>query len=305
MAEILQKTMTKGRFDSVFTEVVHQESISETVQSKVRLFYLSDIEDRSFDTQGLTKLLRRNLGRYFFSRGEIKQFEQEDAVDSINLEAATELRSLDYSRIFEEIMICYLLEDRLGAPKLMSRPEILSASKKYEGTSDSIHFFPMGETANAVRFQLVFGSAKVEQYLDVALDEVFQKIEAINSSKRDERCLVESTLFTKSFCPEDEELLTSLLTPSKAENRNKQTVSENAFGVFVGYSLGLRTDNRSSDEYLEAIGKKMITDIHHYAPIIMQRIKDAGLSKYTFYFFFIPLNDAESEKKSIIQEILR
>ena len=305
MAEILQQAMTRGRFDSVFTEVVHEESINESEHSKLRIFYLSSIEDRVFDTKGLVKLLRQNLGQYFFSRGEIKQFEQEDDVQSIGLEAASGLREQDYSRIFEEIMICYLLENKLGAPKLMSRPEILSASGKYEGNSDSIHFLPLGETPDAVRFQLVFGSAKVQGFIDTALDAVFQKIDAINHSKRDEKCLVESTLFTKSFSPETNEYLTHLLTPEKDGNTNKRTVSDNAFGVFIGYSLGMRADNRSTEDFLAAIDKKMVTDIQHYAPIIRERIKAAGLSQSPFYFFFIPLNDADNEKRSIIEDVLR
>lgn len=305
MTETLQQTMTRGQFDSVFTEVAHEEAINESEYSKVRLFYLSNIDDRAFDTKGLVKLLRQNLGQYFFSRGEIKQFEQEDDVQSIGLEAASGLREQDYSRIFEEIMICYLLENRIGAPKLMSRPEILSASGKYVGNSDSIHFLPLEETSDAIKFQLVFGSANVQGFLDSAIDTVFQKIESINSSKQNEKCLVEGSLFTKSFSPETNEYLTNLLTPKKGENKHKRTISDNAFGVFIGYSLGMRTDNRSTEDFLADIDKKMVADIQHYAPAIKKRIKDAGLSQNPFYFFFIPLNDAESEKRSIIENVLR
>ena len=305
MVEILQQTMTQGRFDSVFTEIVHEETINESAQSKIRLFYLSSIEDRTFDTRGLVKLLRKNLGQYFFSRGEIKQFEQDDDVQSIGLEAASSLREQDYSRIFEEIMICYLLENRLGAPKLMSRPEILSASGKYEGNSDSIHFLPLEETDDAIRFQLVFGAAKVQGFLDSAIDAAFKKIESINQSKRNEKFLVERSLFTKSFSPETNEYLTHLLTPEKGGDKQKRAINDNAFGVFIGYSLGMRIDNRSTEDFLADIDKKMVADIQHYIPTIKKRIKDAGLSQSPFYFFFIPLNDAEAEKQSIIESVLR
>ena len=167
MAEILQKAMTSGSFDTVFTEVQHQESINQSSHCQMRLFYLSSIEDRAFDTTGLVKLLRRNLGHYFFSRGEISQFEKDDDIPSIGLEAASELRNLDYSRIFEEIMICYLLEDRLNAPKLLSRPEIISMSGKHEGISDCIHILPLGETDTAIKFQMIFGSANVHIFVDI------------------------------------------------------------------------------------------------------------------------------------------
>ena len=76
MVEILQRTMRHGDFNALFTEIEHQESINQSCHFRVRLFYLSSIEDRAFDTTGLVKLLQRNLGQYFFSRGEIDQFEQ-------------------------------------------------------------------------------------------------------------------------------------------------------------------------------------------------------------------------------------
>lgn len=304
MAEILQKTMTHGSFESVFTEVTHQESINCSSHSQVRLFYLSSIEDRAFDTNSLVKLLRRNLGQYFFSRGEIDEFKEDGDEYSIGLEAAAGLRTFDYSRIFEEIMICYLLEDRLNAPKLMSRPEIRSASGRYEGCSDSIHILSLGDTNDIVRFQMIFGTAKVHTFIDEALDDIFEKIAAISNSKQNERALVDSTLFGKHFNKETTAYLTQILTPSKGNN-GKRTISENAYGVFVGYKLNLRADNRSSDQFLSSIDDKMIQDIRHYAPLIRQRITDAGLDQNPFYFFFIPLNDAENEKTSIVEAILR
>lgn len=305
MVETLKKAIPSGGFDTVFTEVEHQESVNQSSHSQIRLFYLSSIEDRSFDTTGLVRLLRRNLGHYFFSRGEINQFEKDDDVPSIGLEAASRLRSLDYSRIFEEIMICYLLEDRLNAPKLLSRPEIISVSGKYEGISDCIHLLPIEETATAIKFQMIFGSAKVQGFIEEALDDVFQKIITISSSKRNEKALVESTIFTKRFDQQTEEYLTQLLTPAKGGNPHKRTVGDNAYGVFIGYSLGLATENRSSDQFLFAIDKKMEQDIQHFAPLIRKKIEDVGLSQSPFYFFFIPLNDAETEKRSIVEAILR
>lgn len=305
MAETLQKAMTSGRFDTVFTEVEHQEFINQSSHSQIRLFYLSSIEDRAFDTTGLVKLLRRNLGHYFFSRGEISQFEKDDDVPSIGLEAASGLRNLDYSRVFEEIMICYLLEDRLNAPKLLSKPEIMSVSGKHEGISDCIHILPLDETDTAIKFQMIFGSGKVQGFIEEALDDVFRKIVAINNSKRDEKALVESTIFTKRFDQQTEEYLTQLLTPTKGGNCHKRTVGDNAYGVFIGYSLGLATEDRSSDQFLSAIDIKMEQDIRHFSPLIRKKIEDAGLNQTPFYFFFIPLNDAEIEKNSIVEAILR
>ena len=37
---------------------------------------------------------------------------------------------------------------------------------------------------------------------------------------------------------------------------------------------------------------------------IPQKIKDCGLENHAFYFYLLPLNDAEAEKKSIMQHVL-
>lgn len=110
---------------------------------------------------------------------------------------------------------------------------------------------------------------------------------------------------TKRFDQQTEEYLTQLLTPTKGGTRYKRTVGDNAYGVFIGYSLGLATEDRSSDQFLSAIDIKMEQDIRHFVPMIRKKIEDAGLNQTPFYFFFIPLNDAEIEKNSIVEAILR
>lgn len=41
-----------------------------------------------------------------------------------------------------------------------------------------------------------------------------------------------------------------------------------------------------------------------HAAYISQKIKDCGLENHAFYFYLLPLNDAETEKKTIMQHVL-
>lgn len=304
VSEIIRRATT-GSFDDVFTEVECADVITELTNSNLRLFYLSDIEDKSFDTKGLAKLLRRNLGQYCFSRGKFQQYIDEGDVVSIGLDAASSLRDLDSNRIFEEFMICLLLEDRLHAPKLLSRPEILSASGRFKSQSDSIHILPSPEGTRAISFKMIFGTAKVHRFIDEAIPEVFEKIIAIDELKTDENYLVDEMLFNRSFDKDTTEYLSQLLKPSKARPDGKRVVRENAYGVFIGYSLDLDARSLSPDQHIDYIERKMRQDLKHFIPEIEKRICDAGLENNTFYFFFIPMNDAEDEKETIIREVLR
>jgi len=42
----------------------------------------------------------------------------------------------------------------------------------------------------------------------------------------------------------------------------------------------------------------------YFMPYILQKIKDCGLGMHSFYIYVLPFNDAEEEKKSIMEAVL-
>ena len=91
---------------------------------------------------------------------------------------------------------------------------------------------------------------------------------------------------------------------------NKPAMIEEAFsryytsyGVFIGYTLGL-SDEHPVDTFIELAEEKMRADIKRYIPYILQKIKDNHLGTHSFYFYFLPFNDAEEEKKAIMEAVL-
>ena len=74
--------------------------------------------------------------------------------------------------------------------------------------------------------------------------------------------------------------------------------------MFLGYNFGILPSGRSDDELLEIVQEKLEQDAQAHAEYIAQKIKDCGLENHAFYFYLLPLNDAENEKKTIMQHVL-
>ena len=78
---------------------------------------------------------------------------------------------------------------------------------------------------------------------------------------------------------------------------------DNAFGLFLGYSLDLDGTKMSNSEYRTAASQKMATDIQNIASYIEKKIADTGLSGYSFYVYVIPFNNASEERAAIITKL--
>ena len=75
-----------------------------------------------------------------------------------------------------------------------------------------------------------------------------------------------------------------------------------AFGIFIGYTLGITADN--NDEFRTESVKKMKADIQTVIPYIRKKIYELNLGMHSYYFYFLPFNDAENDKKEIMNELL-
>ena len=146
---------------------------------------------------------------------------------------------------------------------------------------------------------MVFGKSRIVGDPRDAIDDAFITLEAIKNDTSREIRLVESTAFDKEFAPEVAEQLKNIIIPSKG-----QTIAhDTAFGVFLGYSLGIEK-NRPSAEFRELVAKKMRKDIQAHVSYIIEKIKTAGMEFYSFYFYFLPFNEADEDKQEIMKSLL-
>ena len=78
---------------------------------------------------------------------------------------------------------------------------------------------------------------------------------------------------------------------------------DNAFGIFLGYTLGVDATQCSNVEFREAVNQKLKEDLDNIATYIEGKINDSGLAGYSFYFYVLPFNNAAEDRASIINKL--
>ena len=133
-----------------------------------------------------------------------------------------------------------------------------------------------------------------------AVDTAFDAIVEIEKQSTQERTLAENTVFSKSFDKDTVQKIKDLLIPSKGQSIPYDT----AYGVFLAYNLGLNPANYSAVDFRRALTQKMDTDIRNHAAYIASKINALGLGNHSFYFYILPLNDADAEKTQIMDRVM-
>lgn len=300
----LSQTSNSRGFDSVFSEVTNNRQLNLANQNCLRLFHL-EIRNNQFSFDGLIRFLRKNIGRYVFSRASIENFRLEGEEEAIGLEAIELLRKASNPKDsgaggeLGEILLYLFLEQKLNAPKLLSKVELKTTKGQYVFGSDGVHLLQLnGQPVPS--FQLVLGESKIQGDLKAAVDSAFVSITGVSQDTSNEIRLIEANLLAESFDPATTEFIKSLIVPSK---RNLSINVDNAFGLFLGYSLDLDGTKMSNSEYRTAASQKMATDIQNIASYIEKKIADTGLSGYSFYVYVIPFNNASEERAAIITKL--
>ena len=128
---------------------------------------------------------------------------------------------------------------------------------------------------------------KIKQYCDVKnhmpyfetsakdntnVDKAFEEIAAVSNGQRKERQVVDSTVMGRSFDEDTTARLKEILLPSKT-----RIPVDNAYGMFIGYTIGLDPNQYTNDQYRKAVQDKMVLDIQNHVQYIVDTIKEAIL----------------------------
>lgn len=267
----------------------------------MRLFYL-DIFNNEFTYTGLHQLLQRNIGRYVFSRASIEQFKAEGDAEAIGLKSIELLRKAnnpnDYGAGGElgEILLYLFLENKLDAPKLLSKVELKTTGNQYVFGSDGVHLFQLDNK----NFQLILGESKIKGILSKAVDEAFESIEKVSNNPDNELRLIEKNILSESFDEATTEFIKSLIVPLK---RDKTISVDNAFGIFLGYTLDIDATQYSNSDFRNAVNEKLRNDLDEIASYIEKKINESGLTGYSFYFYILPFNNAKDDRAAIINKL--
>lgn len=292
---IASTLLSHETFDDIFSEVNHGKSLNLLNPNELRIFHL-DMLNNEFNFLPLSEFLEENIGSYVFSRAKIDNLYATKKERTINSKAWKEMNSLATNNL-SEILLYVFLEHVLQAPKLLSKVEL--ATSGGISNSDSVHLKTLND-ANGTYHQMVFGVSHIIGDLRDAIDTAYSAIIDIKASEQEEIQLVDKTVLGQSFDDETTQRIKEILIPSK----NKSSIIENAFGIFLGYSLGLDTTSRPTRQFNIDAVSKMKADIAAHVDYIVEAINNSGLSNYSFYIYVMPFNNAPADSEDIMNEIL-
>lgn len=298
----LECTLGDLNFDDVFKRVDDNSSLGLKNQSGLNFYYL-DITDSAFDYMPLSDFLFDSAGVYVYSRTQIQDFKNRKREASIVGRALRRMQEngapneKGSGNELGEMLVYSFLEGGLHAPKLLSRYEISTSFGYLKSHSDSVHLLKRMVNGE-VSYQLVFGASSICGKLNDAIDHAFEVLQAIKKGKFRERGMVSNTLMNHTFDQDTIEVLRKILIPDGRE----EDQPDMAFGIFIGYTLGITADN--NDEFRTESVSKMKADIQAVIPYIREKIAALNLGMHSYYFYFLPFNDAENDKKEIMNELL-
>lgn len=288
------------RFSRVFTEVEFAGTQALPKGTHVRLFHLG-VDTGEFVYKDLCAFIRTNVGRYVFSRAQIAGYEADDNTDLIGLDATNELMATDdqHRETLGQILLYSFLEYVLGAPKVLSRFELNQFQGTVRSEADALHLLPPGMAGGVSQF--VLGASYIDNSPQEIIDGAFDKIAKIKDNRDNEVTIVEQTLLDKSFAPEQVKAIEKLIIPE----RGGQPVHDTSYGIFVGYTLGLRlSDNRDAQAYRRDLAAKLRIDLIEHGAYIAEKIAACGLDHHEFHIYTLPLNDARVDPSTIMNTTL-
>lgn len=182
--QVLSRTLNQ-KFDTVFEEVTHQESLNLLNRNDLKLFCL-DIETNQFNYGPLVEFLEDNLGMYVFSRAELDDLMEAGKDRTVALKAVRKLIKTGKpgekgtgSELGEILDYCFF-EHVLEAPKILSKYEQVTAGGTYKAQSEGVHLLSVGNPG-APAYQLVYGASGIIDDIQDAIDNAFEEIAAVSN----------------------------------------------------------------------------------------------------------------------------
>ena len=72
-----------------------------------------------------------------------------------------------------EMLVYTLLEEKLDAPKILSRVELSTDAVNYSSECESIHLLTLGEADGQATYEMVFGTSNIVGDIQDAIDNAF------------------------------------------------------------------------------------------------------------------------------------
>lgn len=303
MNPALQSSVTSDDIEAIFTEVKHHESLGLLNPTELRLFHLNTSGNR-FIYASLDDFLVNIVSQYVFSRVQVDALNKQNP-NAVGIRALRVMKKNGAAdekgtgNELGEILLYAFLEGELHAPKLFSKVELKGAASSISKESDSIHLLSLPDIGDVPCYQTVFGTSDIKGDVRDAIDKAFDAIQRIDAETGQGLSVVDAHVLNESF---DESMLDEIKSILIPDGKQK-VVNEHAYGIFLGYTLGLDPSTRSVSEFLKALDQKMEMDIQNHAGYISKKIHELGLESHSFYVYLVPFNSAETDKKEIMENL--
>lgn len=307
MENPISRSLPDVSMDSIFTEVHHNEKLGLQNPEQLRLFRLQ-ISNNAFVYTSLEDYLTDIISEYVFSRAQIEKLSQPGVGNprSIGNKALRVMKrngaanQKGTGNELGEILLYAFLEEKLNAPKIFSKVELNAGTTPFGTACDSVHLLDLDDGTGVAYYQTVFGTSDIEGDIADAIDKAFDAIVRIENENGRGIQFVDNRSLNDSFDEDTVQKLKSIIIPKPGV----PVVNDRAYGVFLGYSLGLDPHTRSTPEFLKDLATKMDTDIKNHAAYIAGKIKALGLDTHSFYFYIVPFNDAKIDKQQVMENLL-
>lgn len=302
---MLSSTYNQTGFDEA---LVCKESLDLDLPNANHVkIYRLPVANSMFDFTRIKDLIANNIKNYVFSRKEIKEANLNDTGDALYHKALQKFREIKNDKDngngaeFGEIMLYLFMEHDLRAPKIFSKMELKTNRNDYVKGADGVFLHQYAKN-NFSFFDLVIGESKCENRLTTAIDEAFDSMESRIKDCDFEVELIDENIFKESFDEDEIKEIIKIIIPSNDIKEN--VIVNKAFGVFIGYSIGIDLSKVPAENVLMLIEEKMKKDIEKVVEKFKENISKKKLTNYSFYVYLLPLNIAKKDRKDLMKYII-
>jgi hypothetical protein len=311
LKDILALTISNNEqinFNTVFNKLECDFSLDLPNENSLEVFHLKK-GNKKFEYKQLESYCVANLSQYVFNRKRAKGAKDMADFQMLFHEARAKFRQINSEKDtgaggeLGEILLYLFLENRLKAPKLLSKMELKTSNNQYIHGADGVFLYQTEDKYGVPIYQFILGEAKIKNDILDAARVAFDSLENTIKNSDVEEGLVSLEIFNEVCSKEDAEAIEAMILP-KDDISEESIIHEKAIGVFIGYSVDYENDNISNSEWNRNVDSKIENDIKRAVSTIKKRITKTKLSGYSFYCYFLPLNTADDDRVSIMNSII-
>lgn len=307
ISEILPITADGSLFDKVFIPVQHDFSLELANENSLNIYHLRP-ENREFKYEELTNFCVANLSQYIFNRKTVNNAKTPAEIQILYNRARMQLRQIRANNDngaggeLGELLLYLFLESCLHAPKLLSKMEIKTTRNQYVYGADGLHLYITKDKDEQIVYQFIIGESKIKNDILEATRDALHSIRKTLDEINIEMALVSEEILKEVCTEKDAQRIIDIILPSE-DIADRFATHEKAIGLFIGYK-GDYYEDVDNSTWNKTINEKIKKDVGRAVNTIKSKIESLSLRGYSFYCYYLPFNNAEQDRKNIMDNII-